>query len=61
VAAAFKTLLDNWALLDEFYQGQTKLSQIASNIQNLIVKLKNPTHVTQKQQAQPGYVPLWRR
>lgn len=61
VAAAFKTLLDNWTLLDEFYQQQTKLSQIASNIQNLIVKIKNPTHVTQKQQAQPGYVPLWRR
>jgi len=63
IESAFKLVLDGWDRLDDFTQKQTKLVQLASNIQNIIVQLKTQsTHAnTKKQQAGPGYVPIWRR
>jgi len=38
---AFKYILNNWANIEPFYQKQIKLSQINSNITNIINNLKN--------------------
>lgn len=41
----FKWLLDNWERLDSFNQAKTKLTDINSNIQNLIVQIKKSSDV----------------
>lgn len=55
-------ILDNWDKLEEFYQKKTKLSEISSNIQNIIVQIKNPKQNGQqnRNQQQAG-TPLWRQ
>lgn len=40
VAEAWKWVLDNWDKLEPFHQRQTKLNEISSSIQNLIVQIK---------------------
>lgn len=53
VLIAWKTILDSWDRLDHFTSQQTKLSQIASNIQNIIIQIKTPpkNHVNQSQKS----------
>ena len=41
VTNMFKFILTNWNLIEEFYQKQTKLTQINSNLQNIINDIKN--------------------
>ena len=43
VKNAFSYILANWNKLDPFYQKQIKLSQINSNLPNIINQLKNGT------------------
>lgn len=40
VMANWKWVLDSWDKLEPFYQRQTKLNEISSSIQNLIVQIK---------------------
>ena len=37
----FSVIFLNWKLIDPFYQKQTKLNQIESNLQNIINDIKN--------------------
>lgn len=41
VTKMFQFILTNWNLIDTFYQKQTKLQQINSNLQNIINDIKN--------------------
>lgn len=41
---SFKFILDNWSKVEPFLQSQMKLSQINSNINNIINQLKNGKH-----------------
>lgn len=43
VLSSFELILSRWAQLDSFYQKQIKVSQINSNIVNIINQLKNGT------------------
>lgn len=40
-AAAWEYILQNWSLLDQFYQDQVKVTQITSNLPNILNQLKN--------------------
>lgn len=54
-------ILDNWDKLEEFYQKKTKLSEISSNIQNIIVQIKNPKKNGKQNHQQQTGTPLWRQ
>jgi len=41
VKEAFITMFDNWGLVDPFYQDQLKLTQINSNLPNILNNIKN--------------------
>jgi len=41
IQGGWKWILDNWDKLDDFRKQNTKLNQISSDIQNIIVKIKN--------------------
>lgn len=63
IEASFRAVFDNWNRLELFYQQKTKLSEINSNIQNIIVQIKNPKQNGNiKNHQQPGIkTPLWRQ
>ncbi len=61
VCQSLELVLNSWHQLDAFHQKQTKLSQLASNIQNIIVQLKKPANATQQKQHASEQTPLWRR
>jgi len=42
----WKQLLNNWKMLDEFYQNQNQLKQINSNLTTLLIQLKNGSSKT---------------
>lgn len=55
-------ILENWDLLEEFHQKQTKLNQISSNIQNIIVQIKKARNGTSNQTGtKKTGTPIWRR
>lgn len=41
VTKMFRIIFDRWNLIDPFYQEQTKVTQINSNLQNIIIQIKN--------------------
>lgn len=53
-------IFDNWDKLEEFYQKKTKLSEISSNIQNIIIQIKNPKQNGKQKQQSTG-TPIWRQ
>lgn len=63
IKQSMQLVLDGWDKLEEFYQKQTKLNQIASNIQNIIVQIKRNHNGNNNKTSggQPTKVPLWRK
>ncbi len=63
VKQSWEWILNNWEKLEQFYQAKTKLSEISSNMQNIIVQIKNPkvNGPTKQQQGKTGKVPIWRQ
>lgn len=63
ISENFKWLLDNWDKLEEFLQKQTKLNQISSNLQNIIVQIKKHSGNANKGNKNGGgnSTPIWRR
>lgn len=64
IEASFRAVFEHWNRLELFYQQKTKLSEINSNIQNIIVQIKNPKqngngkHNNGKQISD---TPIWRK
>ena len=61
IEASFRAVFEHWNRLELFYQQKTKLSEISSNIQNIIVQIKNPKqqkHVIGQTTERP---PIWRQ
>ncbi len=46
VSTALQVVFDKWNVLDPFIQNQTSLSQINSNLQNIIIQIKNNGKLT---------------
>jgi len=62
VKTNWQGILESWDQLEEFYQKQTKLNQISSNIQNLIVQIKKALNGHNKQHGpQKSSTPIWRQ
>lgn len=58
-------IFDNWDKLEVFYQQKTKLSEISSNIQNIIVQIKNPKQNGNQSHTKTNNnlsgTPIWRK
>lgn len=61
VVSSFEVVFQSWDKLEVFYQQKTKLSEINSNIQNIIVQIKTPKQNGKQQQQQTDTTPIWRR
>lgn len=66
IVSSFEVVFQNWDKLEVFYQQKTKLSEISSNIQNIIVQIKKPKqNGKSNQQQQTGNnlsgTPIWRK